>query len=195
MAQQITINLLPIELKTNQKDIARKSLITKLSVLVLVLSIISAIAVLVAGFTFKVNVQNKNKQNEQLRNQIAGLGKEEGLVTTLKSRLDIINSISQKDSPQIQAFNLITILIPPGVDLDNFVVDKSGSIKISVKTDNVANLSTLFNNITNPKVHEGRIQSAKVSSLTLNSNQSITAEIELKLGAPQAADPAPVVKS
>ena len=187
---QISINLLPLELKVNQREVTRKKIITKLSIALSAISIFAAIVILVAGLTIKIDVQNKSKEADDLLQQIKQFQEAEGRVTILKSRLGLIDTILSKESPQTQAFNLTTILIPPDVQLNNFAVDKSGSVKISAQAKDLKALKNFFDNVTNPEIHDGKILSATVDALSQNNSQIITVEISLHLKPDQVKIPA-----
>lgn len=163
---KISINLLPEQLRDETIADSRRMLLTKISISFLILMLILSSAVL--GFRFFQNSQ-KLRLNEQIKiisEKINSLKQSEELSLVLRERLSSINLISSQETPQAQAFNLISTLTPQQVSIINFSADRSGKVSLDGKTNQLSALKILFDNLTDPKKHEGRIFSSRVESLS-----------------------------
>lgn len=170
---KISINLLPVELRVETVAEARKTVILRLSIFSLVLMLLVTSAVL--GFRFIQSTQNQRlaAQIRQVKEKINSLAEREQLSVILRQRLSGINSLISQDTPQSASFNLVSTLTPPQVRIINFNADKGGKVLLDGETNELTALNKLFDNLTDPKKHEGRIASTRVESLSRSGQDRI----------------------
>lgn len=180
--EKISINLLPLELRTQTKADIKKRLIVKLSVGILVFSIIVSALVLSWNIIQGQQLKTTSEKYQNLITKVKSNEKKEGQVFLLKKRLEFINQISQKESTQISAFNLVNNLVPPNVQLLNLAVKKNGSVELSCVTNSSQDMKVLLDNLTDPTQTEGKIKNTKVVNFT-QTQTGYTFEISLEFAA------------
>ncbi len=167
---KLSINLLPKEVLAQEHSKNRISLINQISFgfLIILVSVTTTVLMLRllqnrALYQDKVDLENTVKDVESLK-------KQEGLLTNLKKRIDSINTWSKQESKQLSSFTLMLSLKPANIKTNFLGLDKSGNISYSGESSSAADLKTLFDNVVDPKLTEGRIAKVKVENL----NRSIT---------------------
>lgn len=178
---KIKINLLPPEIKEKAKKEAKQSLINKTSIALLgvLILITSSILAIVIFQGTSVNLLSSDIEKEKSR--IQGKKDAEAVIRLLKNRIDTINQFATKRYKQREIFDLITSSPPQGVVLNTVHVDKSTKIVIAGQTGTTALLQKFFNNLTDPKVNEGKIASVTVESLNRNQLGKINFELSVHL--------------
>lgn len=171
MASFISINLLPQEIASDKKNQSRQSFIIKASVGVLALMLIITPVVFFVGISQKLNLNNLNKQVEDVKAKVGSYKDQEGLILTLKLRLDGIVAISGQDSKQSEIFGIISSLLPSDIVITSFEVDKKGKVVLSAVTTNMQSLQTFFNSLVNKDLNKGKINSVSIESLSLGANK------------------------
>lgn len=163
---KISINLLPVELRAETMTRAREAFILRLSVVSLVVMLTVTSAIL--AFRFFQSTQNQKLaiQIRAVKEKITSLAEREQLSVILRQRLVGINSLISQDTPSAVSFNLVSSLTPPQVKIINFNADKGGKVLLDGETGELTALKLLFDNLTDPKKHEGRIASTRVESLS-----------------------------
>lgn len=188
--EKISINLLPIELRAESKKNTKQSLAIRVSVGILVLVIICSLGVLIWTFYLKSSLQESSDRLAKVTQVIQDQKDKEGLAVILKSRLDIITKLTQKESSQTESFNLITSLLPSDIKMLTFTVDKAGVIRLTAFTTSLPSMQTFFNNLTDPKKNEGKIISTRVESLNKNLDGNYNFELSISyLVKPQEKSP------
>ncbi len=178
---KININLLPPGLAQERKDVAKKTLIIRISVGILLLVIILAVSIFTFSLFLNQDLRAASKETENKRNKITSLKDIEGLASTLKNRLDIISKVSEKESYQAQMFNLISTFVPGDLKITSFTQAKENTINLSGETSNTKSMELFFNNLTDPKTNEGKVASVKVDSLNRNPNSLIRFDLTVTL--------------
>lgn len=106
------------------------------------------------------------QQLQDAKDKVSQYQSQENLVFYLKERLQDISTLSGKESPYVQTYNLLTKLTPPGVDYSSLSLDKPGTVVVSTTADNSTDLKQYFNNLTDPKVTQNKVGSVKIDSLS-----------------------------
>lgn len=171
---KLKINLIPPEIKEKAKKEAKKSLLVRVSIGLLGILILFTSGVLAMIIYQNSQVQALTAQLDQEKSKIGSLKDKEGAVFFLKNRLVSINAFSDEHYKQGETYDLITSLFPPEVNLSSLQIDQTEKIVISGDTNNTASLDTLFNNLTDPKVNEGKIASSTVESLSKSQSGGIS---------------------
>lgn len=178
---KILINLLPVELAEVAKEQKKKLRITKVSigiiiVMILITSIVFAYRIIQSGTNEKI-ASNINAAREKINSY----KQQEELLTVLKNRIDGITGLISKESIQAQAFNLIYALNPPQVKIVNLSIDKSGRVQMTGETTDIERLRFFFDNLTDPKKHEGKIAAVSIEGLSRASSGKIKFDLSIYL--------------
>ncbi len=178
---KLRINLLPPEIKEQAKKAAKQGLINRISIGLLGLLILATSIILGVVIQQGATINNLNANIEREKNRISGLGEAEAVVKLLKNRIDIINQFETKSYKQAQVYDLITGLIPSGIQVNIIKVSKTPSVVLQADTDNTISLQAFFDNLIDPVKNQGKIKSVTVESLNKNSAGKITLELSIKL--------------
>lgn len=181
---KFSVNLLPPEIKIDEVRKRKKVLITKLSIIMLVVMVILTSGVLAINLTKEAKLKAIKQKLEDTQVKINALKKQENLAVVLKSRLNTISSITDSETLPVQSYNLLTSLVPKQVNLLELKADKDGKISLSAQTNDLTALKELFDNLTDPKKNEGRFSNIKIESLSkglletiqLNASFNLTAK-------------------
>lgn len=163
---KILINLLPPEIAIQEKQINKKNWVIKITSLVIVLVI--AITSVALGFSVvKTSEEQQSLQElEKARSEIASLNNQEGYLNLIKQKLTKISTLKDLDTSQISALNLISNLIPEGIQLASLSVGKNSQVTISGQSGNIEVLNSFFNNLTNEEKNNGKISKVAVGNLS-----------------------------
>src|SRR3989339_1919279 len=96
----ISINLLPQEVLLAEKDVAKRTLVKKISILVLVLTSLLTAATSGVNIYQKSQLNQLQDQMDQSQQQISALKVKEGLLVSLKQRLGFISNLLSAPSKQ-----------------------------------------------------------------------------------------------
>lgn len=179
---KLKINLIPPEIKEKAKKEAKRSLVIRISIGLLGLLILATSGILAVIIFQNVTLQSLNASLEEEKGKVAKLKDKEAVVFFLKNRLDSINKFSATRYTQSDVFELITSLYPVGVDVLSLKIDRTEKVQLQGKTDSTASLDSLFNNLTDPKINEGKIASVSVESLNRGQDGSIKFSLIINMG-------------
>lgn len=179
----LSINLLPQELTAEKKARQKSALVIQVCVILLVLLIVSAGIILSFRFAQTAQLTKLKSQTESTRAQIntPENSKKEGLVVTLNSRLDNLATLNNTSYPASYSLSLLTKMLPPGITIVSFTVDRKGDAQLQVNTPDTATLFTLLNNIMDPNLNEQKFTSAAIDTISLNRIATLDTGIILKL--------------
>lgn len=163
---KISINLLPEKLRSTEKIKARLLLAKKTSIGFLVLMVVLTAVLFVYVFLESLKIKSENQTLEVAKSEIEKYKEQESLAAVLKERLNSINTISQTVSTQNTTFNLLTKITPPDIKVKSLSVDKTTHSIISIETQSTKSLDVLFNNLTDPKLNDGKISGTKLETLS-----------------------------
>ena len=141
---KVSINLLPVELRDETKKLEKRKVLTKISILVLVVMVLVTSGILSYRFYQSFENSKIKSQIEQAQDEVSSLRRQEELLFVLKSRISKITSLASSETLQTLGFNLITTLTPPEVRLASFSVDRKAKISLSGETDTVFFLNQFF---------------------------------------------------
>lgn len=163
--KKLLINLLPSEFTVQKKEKAKKSLVLRSSILVLVLMIAVTAITLGVGIYQNVAIKTLEEEITQMESQVTSLKDKEGVITILNSRLAKIVSFSKKESVQVQSFLLISDLSRGKVRVQSFTTEKDTKVRLTAQAPNPANLDEFFASLADPTQNKGLISSVKLDSL------------------------------
>ncbi len=175
----ISINLLPPELKITKVQEERKSKLNKISLSVLAVCVILMSGILVLKTLQFINLQAIKKDIATVQTQISGYKTEEGLIYLLQDRISTIKTAQKDPSGSVISFNLLQKLLVPGVTISSFTVDKNEDINLTGEANSLGSLQQFFDNITNPDLTEGRIVTVTENSLGKSSTSNLIFDVTL----------------
>ncbi len=184
---KILINLLPFELREESKRQARKSLVTKISIFLIIVVIMITSSILVFRFFVNEETSKANQQVTEAETHIGTLRKQEELITILRNRVSEISNLLGQESFQVQAFNLIYALTPANITLTSFDARNKGKIELVGETNGLQALNDFFVILTDPKKNEGRVGQVVVESLSTDASKSIKFNLSINVASLSAS--------
>ncbi len=166
---RLSINLLPPEFAVEKKFKAKKTLVFKSSVAVLVVMIILSAAILGLGFYQNSYLDKSEATLASSEQKIASLKDREGLILALTSRVNNIRKLLQQESPEAAAYLYITGLTPPGINITVFNTESGGSIRLTGTANDSTDLGTFLDKLAGEKA-SGNITTIKLDSLSQSSD-------------------------
>lgn len=170
---RISINLLPLNLKENKHLLYKKKLVSAASIGFLGLLVVFSIVLIALSVI----------QNRQLESETASLAKaqltlssfkeKEAAVIILKKRLDSISQIMKQKYPQTDSFLLIDSLLPPETTIQSFRVDQTNIVNLQGSSETASSLQQFFDNLTDPKINEGKVIKTVISNLNRGSSPKL----------------------
>lgn len=178
---KLRINLIPPEIKERAKRDLRRSTISRISVgllgiLILLTSIILAIVIFQGA-----RLGALSSEIEQEKSKIGSLKDKEAVMHLLKNRIDTINQFTQNKYKQGEVYDLMTSLFSPGITLSSMRIDKGSKVTVTGDTGSTASLQNFFDNLTDPKINEGKVSGVNVESLSKNPKGSIRFDLGVTL--------------
>lgn len=166
-----------INLLTNDfKEPKSYRFISKTSIVVL--SVYITILILIFGISFFLNFQ-KNKRNadvDQLVFSVQQKKEAEELLTTLKNRTAVAQTIYSKGAPApSELINSMVALLPSNVSLLNLTVDDGGQITIVIRTENSSGIVEFLN-----KVRSNQLTSVAMNTLALNTEGYYIVSLDIR---------------
>ena len=133
---KLEINLLPPELNISKKEGLRKKLVFRTSLGFLTLTILATVILFALVIAKNLQLKNETISLVNLKNKINSHKEQESLASVLRERVNSINALLKKESPEVEAYNLITTLMPPNVNLLNLSLDKNRKMLLTGETSN-----------------------------------------------------------
>lgn len=166
----LSINLLPQELTAAKRQRQKAGIVIQICVVALVLIIVAAGIILSFRFAQSAQLSKIQSQIGAVKQKINSPqnSQREGLVVTLKSRLDSLTQVSNQNYPASYAFAMITKMLPPNIKLNTFSIDKKGKSQLQINSPDSASLSLFLNNIMDPQQNEQKVTKATVETVSLS---------------------------
>ena len=178
---KLKINLIPPEIKENAKKAAKSAIIVRISVGLLGVLILITAGILSVIIFQSLTVRTLNADIEKEKAALAAVKDKEAVVYFLKNRIDTINKFAATQHTQNELFEVVTGLIPAGINLVSLQIDKSDQVSLQGDTGSSASLDNFFNNLTDPKINDGKVSSVEVENLNRGQFGSIRFTLTLKL--------------
>lgn len=164
--EKISIDLLPLEFKTEEVKRAKFYKIQSIGIAAVLLvsflaSLVVALRVLQSQRISKTQ-DNLTKQEER----VTKLKDTQATLILLKNRLTAINEYLGVPSKQSQMYKLINNLIPALISVTSISVSKSGDIVILATAPDGNSLDELILNLTNKDSNQNKISSVSIDNLS-----------------------------
>jgi hypothetical protein len=179
----LKINLLPPELEEQKKKKSHQMLVATFSIGFL--AVVVAFAAVVLAFRFSQGViLGKVKQDlDNAKTQVSSpdYKQKEGIVTSLKARLDSINSLLSQQTVVSYAYGLFNSLVPSDTKVTTILISSKGELKVSVESANIDNLTLFFNNLLDPTKNQQKITSVTIDNFGKSNSVNYKADLSIKL--------------
>lgn len=163
---KLKINLIPPEIKEKKKKEAKRSTVNRISIGLLGVLIIITSFVLGVIVIQNTTLQNLNTEIENEKNKIAGFKDKEAVAFFLNNRMTTISNFSDKNYKQSSYYELMTKLVPEGVEIEVMQIDKTNKITLSGATNSTAAFGEYLSNLTNPVNNDGLVDFVTIESLS-----------------------------
>lgn len=180
---KLKINLIPPEIKEKAKKEAKRTLLVRISVGLLGVLILITVGILVIIIIQNATLQSLNAELEQDKSEIGSLKESEAVVFFLKNRIDTINRFSNTSYKQGETYDLISNLIPEGIELSYLQIDKTESVGMQGETNTTSALNIFFTNLMDPSKNEGKIAKVSVESLSRSQDGRLIFDLKITMSA------------
>lgn len=178
---KIKLNLLPPEIKEQAKKASKQALVNKISIGLLGVLVLGTSSILAIVIFQAASLNNLNSDIEKEKGRIGQLRENEAVVRLLKNRIDTVNLFDKKSYKQAQVYDLITKLLPQGINVSILKIVNNPKVVLQAETNNTVALQNLMDNLADPKKTEGKITLVTVESLSKNLNGRISFELSINL--------------
>ncbi len=178
---RISINLLPIDLKENKKLLYKKKLVNLISSITVVILIVVTGILVILSVIQNSQVGKEETDISRLENTLSSLKEKEASVVILKKRLASISQVIKHKYPQTDSFLLVSSLLPENVTLQNFVAEQPNTVTLQGIAANAASLQHFFDNLTDPKINEGKITKTVISNLNRGNSPQLNFDLEVSV--------------
>lgn len=178
---RISINLLPPELSKVKKKNIKEELVIKSSLFVLVAMVIATSVLFSLVVASGQELKKQTASEEDFKAKLNQFKEQESLALLLKGRLGTINTLIQKENPQVKAFNIVNRLKPDGIKILTLNTDKGNLATFQGETSSPQSLQDLLNNLSDPSIHENKVKSTNVESLNYNANRKVIFNLQISL--------------
>lgn len=158
------------------KLILTRSIIFWVMVMVMVMIVLSCWSLWVNKTNLRLSQDIKT-----VKQKIEELEKVESQQVYLTSKLDSFKTLIQSQKKHQAVTETILALIPMGTELKGFKVEESGQIKLTGSLPDYETLEELLSRIKNINAYQVPITQAKVNRITVNSEGSLTFDIEIEV--------------
>ena len=176
---KFTINLLPGEVLLQEKDRSKRSLLLKISIAFLLVVVMVAAATFMLTINQKQQLEEANQSLDNARTKVQSYNDQESLVTYLKQRLDNIDTLQKQQSKPVLSYRLMLRLLPVGVSVSAFTLDKSNKIVISAQSNNIESVKQFFDNLTDPTINQKNITKVNIDSLSRSADGSFRMDLTI----------------
>lgn len=171
------INLLPEEIRVAEKSHERQLFVRKVCIMAILMCIAISLAVTIFRFILNSQVDNYQKRYAQATQQIESQKTKEGLVVALHQRLVKIESLSSVPSKTLGVFNMLSVLTPATVKINQMSIDPTSKTALTAETFDTGALQTFTDNLIDPKKNNDQIARVHLENL----NQSLDGKLRFDL--------------
>lgn len=176
---RISINLLPLDLKENKQLLHKKKLVNTISIGFLSLLIALSTALIVISVIQKKQLDSESDSLNKVEATLNSFKEKEAAVIILKKRLAVVSEIINQKYPQTDSFLLINSLLPPETNMQTFSIKQENIVNLQGISDNASSLQQFFDNLTDPKINEGKVTKTVISNLNRGSNPKLGFDLEI----------------
>lgn len=165
---QISINLLPEELKLAENKKNKQSIVIKLAIGVMIVSLLVTAGILSQSLILKYQYDQTTKDLEEVKQQIQSLTQQEGYLISIKKRLGSIKTLSVSDAKFLAKYQFIFTLIPKSIDIESLTINEQPSVKFKGVAPSGDSFNELLTNLTDSDKHQNRVAKISIDTIVRN---------------------------
>ena len=178
---KIHINLLPVEILSQQIEKNKKSTVVKVAIFVLIVMIVLTAGILSLSVSRNNEHQKLAAQLAQLEQSYNANAQTGNIMSQIKEKLNKISTRRLEDVNQVEAFNLMVQLLTSGVRVNTLSLGKSSEVILSGEVDSTSSLELFFNNLTDPSKNGNKISKVSIQSLSKTAQDNFRFDIGVNL--------------
>lgn len=179
---QISINLLPPEITTQQLKRAKFYKIQAAGVaVILVLTFLTSLT-LALRILQNRSIELSKAKLAQAEQRVSDLKEIQVSLLLLKNRLSVIDQYLGVLSKQNSMYQLIEELVPPSVAINAITVDATGGVLLTVLAPDAVSLDKLVNNLSVKENNEGKVSQVAIDSLNRGKDSFYRVSFKIKPG-------------
>ncbi|OGE25510.1 hypothetical protein A3C26_02255 [Candidatus Daviesbacteria bacterium RIFCSPHIGHO2_02_FULL_39_12] len=163
---KISIDLLPAEFKTEEIKRTRFYKISVFSVAVILLAVFLSSLTVALRILQSRRLAQIQTQMDQTEIRLSGLKNTQASLLLLKNRLAAIDQYLGNFSKQVQVYDLINELIPPGVAINGFSINQSGEVVFTATVSDGESVDQLIDNFILPQNNQGKIKQISMDAIS-----------------------------
>lgn len=164
---KLMINLLPLEIILDRKQHFKLKLISKISIIALLVLIFFTSSTLALRFSQTFALKSAEEGLVIAESKVSSLKDKEGQAIALKKRLDSIASILGGDSLRKAIFNMVIYLVPSNMQVLEVNVDKNGNMNIDLSSSSLSAIQTLTDSLGDKEKNSDLISKVDLDGLSL----------------------------
>lgn len=176
---RISINLLPLGLKENKQLLKRRRLINSLSIGFLGVLVVISMVLVVFSVIQNRQIDSENQALSKTEAVLSSFREKEAALNILKKRLSSVSQIQNQKYFQTDSFLLVNSLLPEGTQMQSFSADQLNAITLQGFSESAQSLQQFFDNLTDPKVNEGKVVKTVISNLNRGSTPRLGFDLEI----------------
>lgn len=176
---RISINLLPVGLKESKQLLKKKKLINLISISVLGILVVITGVLVVLSVIQNRQVSSETAELSSFESTISSLKEREAAAVILKKRLGAVSTIIKQKYPQTDSFLLVTSLLPEQVSMQVFTTDQANMVSLQGNSPDAASLQKFFDNLTDPKINEGKITQTEINNLNRGTSPQLGFDLKI----------------
>lgn len=165
---RILINLLPEELAKVEREKNRKKWVIRLSSIMMAFVTVVTSTTLGFGIFQNTKDQKVNLNIEKIRSKINSFNDNEGYLTLIKQRLNVMQRLEPQDVSKLASIQFLLSLTPKEVKILSFSVDRDKEISFSAVGSSLVSLNSFFNNLIEEKSNGGKVTKLKIGNLSFD---------------------------
>lgn len=178
---KLSINLLPNDVIMLEKSHARQAMFNQLSIAIVACMVFFTGIVFILKLSQQAQLSKANQDLTQAQGQLASLKNQAGIIQTLKKRLDKIASFDGQESKGLTWIALVNGIKPVSITTNHLGINIDGKLSYSGESSGSADLTTFFNNLTNPKLTEDRVGRISLETLSRSANDKYKFDLNMDL--------------
>lgn len=176
----ISINLLPPEIKTQERKKAKFYKIQFTGVvIILTMVFLASLTVALRILQSRRITQVEAKLNESQK-RVSDLKSTQGSLFILKDRLTVINQYLGVSSKQTSVYKLIESLLPQSVVINAVSIDKASEVTLLAVVPDSTTLDIMVNNLIAEEANEGKISQVSVDNLNRGRDGLFRVSLKIK---------------
>ncbi len=178
---KIAIDLLPQEFRIEEIKRARFYKIQAVGVVVIILVVFLTSITISLRFLQSQNITAVQTKLSGVEKRVQELNNIQASLLLLKDRLKVINKYLETPSEEVQAYQLISQLVPPSVSINSVSIDRGKEIFVLATAANATALDELTGRLISGKTSQDKVKQVSIESLSRSKDESIRLNFKVKL--------------